>query len=233
MLTGKPGRVSSEEICKYRLPLQPILCYCLRISGLERLMYPQRCWPRVTPVTAFIVYFMVDAASAAGAAAAVDTPVVLAQAGSVDGTVGRQNKAASGIDEPRQGRSAKANQRRKGERASRKERTPRQAQGGLSGPWRWNATCPLIGNINGVASISERAGSFSGVLRQTNLWDQGKISGGRVRGASVSFLMRHPVDPTGKIMNFAGTLSRSGGAPRIQASGNSLVGPCSLNATKI
>ncbi|MGP0090116.1 MAG: hypothetical protein ACLPKB_09185 [Xanthobacteraceae bacterium] len=103
------------------------------------------------------------------------------QSGSTGGTIGKQDKSASGGEEappPRQSGAPKSRQ-------STLRETP--SGGSVSGRWRWTADCPS-GHWHGEFAVSETSGGqFTGEYAGTTFGDDGTITDGRVNGGSVSF----------------------------------------------
>jgi hypothetical protein len=105
-----------------------------------------------------------------------------AQAGSTGGTLGKQDKSASGSDESPG--PAKPSQKRvaRGDSASPKI----VSRGSITGRWNWNIKCPSA-NFTGLLSIVQSGDTFTGEFGHTNFWDNGTISNGQVRGGAVTF----------------------------------------------
>ena len=101
----------------------------------------------------------------------------------------------------------------------------------MAGRWRLSVSCPVVGNISGFVNISG-AQRFSGVLSESNMWDRGTVSNGRVSGNRVTFTMTHAADPSGGSQNWSGTVTRAGNSLVMRASANTVVGVCNGTARK-
>jgi hypothetical protein len=101
-------------------------------------------------------------------------PMVLAQAGSIGGTIGKQDKSAAGDNEPPTRRHSRSN----GGKVS-------DASGvSVAGRWRWSADCQS-GHYTGEFVLNTTSqGEFSGTLYDAA---GGTITNGHVHGANISF----------------------------------------------
>jgi hypothetical protein len=122
-------------------------------------------------------------------------PIVLAQAGSVGGTIGKQGKSASGGEvesKPRRRPSPQSS------RAAKPEKEDRRMSGlsgaasrkFMEGQWKWNAICGIF-NLGGVSTLAQTtASTFHGSLTGQGSGNSDPITDGTIRGKHVSFL-RH------------------------------------------
>lgn len=126
----------------------------------------------------------------------------LGQAGSTGGTIGQQDKSASGSEEfphparPSQKRAAhggsseesphpaKPLQKRAAHDGNRRPKIT--SSGSITGQWHWDIKCPSA-NFVGLLTIVQSGDTFTGEFGHTNFWDNGTISNGRVIGGNVTF----------------------------------------------
>jgi hypothetical protein len=121
--------------------------------------------------------------------------IMLAQAGSIGGTIGKQRKSASGgeeITEPQQ-KTKKQQSRHSGEikassrREDSQEGTSRSIKAPLlAGSWRWDIKCPTA-SFTGQMNIVQDGSTFTGEFGHTNFWDNGTVSNGKFHGNTVTF----------------------------------------------
>lgn len=154
--------------------------------------------------------------------AAVNFPAsdfVLAQGGSVGGSIGKQGKSASGDHEVRPPQPGRSEQPRKSTNAasSRSPKPDTPATGSISGVWRWTGQCTRFAEpYTGTITVSQSGNSFSASHGGTNMWDAGTISNGRISGNRVSFTrtfgqysdhLNLNLSRAGRSMRMAGTIS--------------------------
>jgi hypothetical protein len=113
------------------------------------------------------------------------------QAGSIGGTVGKQDKSVSGGGGEAPAASPPASTKRAGSRQtnahSEDSENPKTAtRGSIAGRWAWDIKCPSA-NFTGVLTVVQTGDTFTGEFGHTNFWDNGTISNGRVKGSSVTF----------------------------------------------
>jgi hypothetical protein len=104
------------------------------------------------------------------------------QAGSSGGTIGQQNKSASGSEESPH--RSKPVQKAVPHAESRRPKIA--SSGSITGRWHWDATCTKA-NFTGLITFVQTGDTFTGEYGHTNFWDSGTISNGRVSGGNVTF----------------------------------------------
>ncbi len=126
----------------------------------------------------------------------VEQSILVAQAGSTGGMIGKQDKSASGGEEI--DRKHRAPQRApQGLKSGKLEqgidrRAPGASRSFLDGQWKWNADC-AFGNWGGVITIVQTSAStFHGGFGGQGPADVGTITDGTLRGKHISFLRHEP-----------------------------------------
>jgi hypothetical protein len=146
-----------------------------------------------------------------------------AQSGAAGGTIGKQNSTVSGGDDT-------GNRKVKVRRPEQSRRLPREkaTSGGspsvrsILGRWRWQATCS-DGPGGGIFYLRQTSpGEFGGEFGNTNYWDVGTISGGKLQGSRVTFVSQYGTNRT-----WTATLSGSQMRGSFTGSGN-----CKFSARK-
>jgi hypothetical protein len=133
-------------------------------------------------------------------------PIVLAQAGSTGGTIGKENRSVTGSEERRE---------------------LYRPDTALAGRWRWRSVCGTL-KWSGEFEISQSsAHSFSGAFLSDG---PGTISSGNISGKQVSFTRRTSM----VTQHWNGTLDSSGKSLRLHGSHTEpiLGGYCQFTATK-
>ncbi len=127
---------------------------------------------------------------ATATAGSMRLPVVLAQAGSAGGTIGKRDKSVSGGEEAAPTRQSVTSKPRQAKRAVPPDAGYRRAHAGVSlgGRWRWIANCERgVRHFNGVLTFETSGSTFSATHGGTNFFDSGTITNGRISGNRVSF----------------------------------------------
>jgi hypothetical protein len=143
------------------------------------------------------------------------TPIVLAQAGSIGGTIGKQGKSASGGEDAAPVRDSAAAKPRQA-----KSRTSADASGraagarfSIGGRWNWSGECQTGAvHYTGTMTFTQSGNTFAASHGGTNMWDNGAIANGRINGNRVSFDRTYQQYTD----HIALTVSRSGGGLRME-----------------
>lgn len=133
-------------------------------------------------------------------------PIIIAQAGSTGGTIGKENRSMSGSEERRE---------------------LHRPDAALAGRWRWRSVCGTL-KWSGEFEISQSsAHSFSGAFLSDG---PGTISNGNISGKQVSFTRRTSM----VTQQWNGSLDSSGKSLRLHGSHTEpiLGGHCQFVATK-
>jgi hypothetical protein len=123
---------------------------------------------------------------AACVALCVATSTPLFAQGAMGGTVGKQDKAVSGADEA-SAPSRKTSPKAKAHASAESRNTG--AGKSLSGVWSWTGQCAKYDKpYTGTLTVNQTGNTFTATHGNTNMWDGGKISDGRISGNHVSFV---------------------------------------------
>lgn len=157
------------------------------------------------------------AISAAAGAFAGDTntlvgsPIVLAQAGSTGGTIGKQGKSASGDEEQSNvGHSGRAPRRDSPERVPRPTSASRSTIS-LTGQWLWKTICGATRGEGGFDLVQSATNEFTGKFTISPHF--GTITDGRLEGNRVSFTRNY-----GLTQEWSGVVSRAGSSYHLAGS---------------
>ena len=106
--------------------------------------------------------------------------------GSVGGSLGKQDKSASGGEEPRKAASPKIRKPRIPPANPESRAAVRPSSNPLGGQWRWQANCPIGGDWEGGFRISPLSGgSFEGAFTSGALVKAGSADAGGPDAESV------------------------------------------------
>ena len=151
--------------------------------------------------------------------------IVLAQAGSIGGTIGKPGKSASGGEAVAPPRLRAAPKPRPAKRPVSTDAESRVTRGDsvLNGTWHWTAKCER-GQVNyrGTFTFQQSGNTFEAQHGGTNIWDLGTITNGRINGNRVSFTRKWGtyVDQLNLVLSSSGnTLRMSGVIPNTAHSG--------------
>jgi len=169
---------------------------------------------------------------------ALATGVIVAQAGSVGGSIGKREKSAAGAVSSGPAHSGRHSRNAK-TRASKSQRaawsTEPQRRGRISmvGRWEWNAVCPVVGTLHGFVILRQgQDGSIVGEYGHTNSWDQGVIVGGTFDGRTFSFV-RQKFDADGSVQVWTLNVTQSGAHLHATGALKTLLGPCNVATDKM
>jgi hypothetical protein len=186
------------------------------IKALQPVGTERRLFDAWRAIAGGIAILIAGAAFAYGANTRAGTPMVLAQAGSTGGTIGKQGKSVSGEDE------------HPARHSRPKDSKVPEASGSVAGHWRWSADCAENGQWHGEFVLTSTSpGKFTGSFG--NVFD-GTITEGHFNGTNVSFTRHFALGTATQV--WTGQLNS--GHLQGSLSGTSLTGSgsCSWEASK-
>jgi hypothetical protein len=148
--------------------------------------------------------------------AIIGTGAACAQ-GSTGGAIGNRGKSVSGGAE--ESAPQKRTTRPSGDDASRRSAS-------ITGTWRWSATCERA-NFAGTMTFEQTGNTFSARHGETNMWDTGTVTDGRISGGRVTFTRQWGPYVDRANLRLSGT-RMSGVTPNTAHSGR-----CELNFSKL